>query len=535
MALTEYPVPIPSRRGSSLVAAGILLSRITGLVRQRVIAYFLGQGPEADVLNAAFRIPNFLQNLFGEGALSASFIPSYSRLLGQGRDDEARRLAGAILALLSLLIAAVVLAGELATPVFVGLLVPSWHGPQRDLTELLVRILFPGAGLLVLSAWCLGVLNSHRRFLLSYASPVVWNFSIILAVLLFARGGSKERFIVIAAWGSLAGSFLQVAVQWPVVRAVGGAIGLSAWRGVAEVRAVLTAFVPNLISRGANQISAFVDLSIASYLPIGAVAAMGNAQVLYTLPVSLFGMAISAAELPEMSREQGDPDTIAKALRIRLGAATQRLAYYIVPSAMGFLALGDVVAGALFQTGAFKHHDSNFVWIVLGGSSIGLLASTLGRLYASTFYALRDTSTPLRCGIVRVILTAVLGVLSALVLPDLLGVDHKWGAAGLTASAGVAGWVEFMLLRRGLCHRLGTFDLPMSELAKLWSAAGVAAVASTLLRLGLHGMQERPLALALVVVPVNAIAYLAVTAWLDIPEAAVLTDRLRAIVRRVRS
>lgn len=522
-----------SRRGSSLVAAGILFSRITGLVRQRVIAFYLGQGPAADVLNAAFRIPNFLQNLFGEGALSASFIPSYSRLLGQGKEKEARQLASAVLTLLTLLIAAVVLVGELTTPLLVAVLVPKWHGAQRDATIALVRILFPGAGLLVISAWCLGVLNSHRRFLLSYASPVVWNVAIILAVFLFASRSNQDYFITVAAWGSLVGSFLQVAVQWPVVRAVGGQVGLASWRGVGEVRTVVTAFVPNMVSRGANQISAFIDLSLASFLPAGAVAAMANAQVLYTLPVSLFGMAISAAELPEMSREQGDSETVAKALRIRLGAATQRLAFYIVPSAVGFLALGGVIAGAIFQTGAFKHGDSNFVWIILGGSAIGLLASTLGRLYASTFYALHDTTTPLRCGIVRVVLTGVLGVLAALVLPDLLGIDHKWGAAGLTASAGIAGWVEFMLLRRGLCRRLGQFALPTSELAKLWLAAGVAALTGTTLRLGLPGLQARPLLIAFVVLPAHLLVYLGMTTWWNIPEAAVLTERSRLLVRKI--
>ena len=522
-----------SRRGSSLVAAGILFSRITGLVRQRVIAFYLGQGPAADVLNAAFRIPNFLQNLFGEGALSASFIPSYSRLLGQGKEKEARQLASAVLTLLTLLIAAVVLVGELTTPLLVAVLVPKWHGPQRDATIALVRILFPGAGLLVISAWCLGVLNSHRRFLLSYASPVVWNVAIILAVFLFARRSDQDYFITVAAWGSLAGSFLQVAVQWPVVRAVGGQVGFARWQGVGEVRTVVTAFVPNMVSRGANQISAFIDLSLASFLPAGAVAAMANAQVLYTLPVSLFGMAISAAELPEMSREQGDSETVAKALRIRLGAATQRLAFYIVPSAVGFLALGGVIAGAIFQTGAFKLGDSNFVWIILGGSAIGLLASTLGRLYASTFYALHDTTTPLRCGIVRVVLTGLLGVLAALVLPDMLGIDHKWGAAGLTASAGIAGWVEFMLLRRGLCRRLGQFALPSSELVKLWLAAGIAALTGTALRLILPGLQSRPLLVALVVLPAHILVYLGMTAWWDVPEAAVLTERIRLFVRQV--
>ncbi|MGH7594505.1 MAG: murein biosynthesis integral membrane protein MurJ [Gemmatimonadales bacterium] len=521
-----------SRRGSLLVGTGILMSRIFGLVRQRVLAHYLGlQTDQADALAAAFRIPNFLQNLLGEGALSASFIPSYSRLLGEGDEDQARLLAGALLALLACAVAVIVLLGELATPWLLDVLVShDWSDSKRALTEHLVRVLFPGAGLLAISAWCLGVLNSHRRFLLSYASPVVWNALIIVAALFVARHDNRSSFVVTVAWASVLGSLLQIVVQWPAVMAAGGAIRPVPWRRVPEIRTVLTAFLPNLVSRGANQISAFIDLYLASMVPmVGAVAAMTNAQVLYTLPVSLFGMAVSAAELPEMSRERGDPATVATALRIRLTGATQRLAYYIVPSALGFLTLGGVIAGAVFQTGAFKRNDSDFVWIVLAGSATGLLASTLGRLYASAFYALNDTRTPLRCGVVRVILTGLLGVCAALLLPPALGLAPKWGVAGLSASAGVAGWVEFALLRQGLCRRVGRFSLQGGELVKLWIAGVLAAIVGTAARLA--GAHLTPIPLALLAVPANAITYLAITAWWDIPEAAVLTTAIRRVWR----
>ena len=146
-----------------MVAAGILLSRILGLVRNRVFAHFFGTSDAADAFNAAFRIPNFLQNLFGEGVLSASFIPVYARLLGREEEEEARRLAGAVFTLLALASAVLVLLGVLATPTLIALIAPGFSGQKREITIRLVRILFPGAGLLVLSAWCLGVLNSHRR------------------------------------------------------------------------------------------------------------------------------------------------------------------------------------------------------------------------------------------------------------------------------------------------------------------------------------------------------------------------------------
>ena len=522
-----------SRRGSLLVGTGILLSRVFGLVRQTLLAHYLGQKDVADAWNAALRIPNFLQNLLGEGALSASFIPSYSRLLGNEEEDEARRLAGAVLSVLVVAVAVIVLLGELATPWLMAIIVSNdWSPEKRALTETLVRILFPGAGIMVLSAWCLGVLNSHGKFLLSYASPVVWNVAIIVTILFFARHEAPERFVIIAAYGAVAGSVLQVLAQLPAVLAVGGRITPTMWHGARDLGRVVTAFVPNIVSRGANQISAFVDLFIASSIPIGgAVAAISNAQVLYTLPVSLFGMAVSAAELPEMSRERGDAATVATALRVRLTGATQRLAYYIVPSALGFLTLGGVIAAAVFQTkgGRFQAADSEFVWIVLAGSATGLLASTLGRLYASTFYALNDTRTPLQWGVVRVILTGVLGWLAAIVLPPVLGLDPKWGAAGLTATAGIAGWVEFAMLRRSLCRRIGHFSLDGREIAKLWIAGLAAAVIGTGIRLA-AGPHLPPIPLALLAVPANAITYLVITSWWDIPEAAVLTVRIRRVL-----
>ncbi|MDX2120104.1 MAG: lipid II flippase MurJ, partial [Gemmatimonadota bacterium] len=169
---------------AALVAAGIFLSRVFGLIRQRVLGHYLGLGDGSDAFGAAFRIPNLLQNLLGEGVLSASFIPVYARLRAEGRDEDAERVASAVFGLLALVTSVVVLAGVLAAGPLTDLLVPGWTGAKRDLTVRLVRILFPGAGLLVLSAWCLGVLNSHRRFLLPYAAPVVWNLAIIATLLL---------------------------------------------------------------------------------------------------------------------------------------------------------------------------------------------------------------------------------------------------------------------------------------------------------------------------------------------------------------
>src|SRR5712664_2028576 len=160
-----------SGRSAFMVGSGILISRIVGLIRQRVFAYYFGTSAAKDAFDAAFKIPNFLQNVFGEGALSASFIPVYANLLAEGDEEEATRVAGAVLTLLALAVSLLVLAGVIATPYLIDVIAPGFEGEKRELTIRLVKIFFPGAGLLVMSAWCLGVLNSHRKFFLSYTAP----------------------------------------------------------------------------------------------------------------------------------------------------------------------------------------------------------------------------------------------------------------------------------------------------------------------------------------------------------------------------
>jgi len=287
---------------------------------------------------------------------------------------------------------------------------------------------------------------------------------------------------------------------------------------------VVRNFLPVFVSRGVVQISAYVDTLLASLLPTGAVTGLMNAQVLYTLPVSLFGMSVSAAELPAMSSALGDPAQVAAYLRQRLNSGLRQIAFFIVPSAMAFLAAGDVITGALLQSGRFTAADSRYVWGILAGSAVGLLASTLGRLYSSTYYALRDTHTPLRFALIRVALTTALGYVCALLVPGWLGIPPRWGAAGLTASAGVAGWVEFTLLRRTLNRRIGTTGLPASLVARLWTAAALAAATAwgVKLAIGTH----RPVVDGVAILSVYGVSYFAVTYALRVEECAGVVRRL---------
>ncbi len=513
-----------SRRYAFLVGTGIFLSRIAGLFRDRVFAHYFGNSDVADAFRAAFRIPNFLQNMFGEGVLSASFIPVYAGLLARDDEDEARRTAGAVAGLLALTISTIVLIGVLATPYLIDLVVWGFHGEKRELTIRLVRILFPGAGLLVFSAWCLGILNSHRRFFLSYTAPVTWNAAMIGTLLVFGRRYAQVPLAGILAWGSVAGSALQVLIQLPTVLRLLRGLRLSLGYHSENVKTIVRNFFPVFLGRGVVQVSAYADVWLASLIQVtGAVAGLSYAQTLYTLPVSLFGMSVSAAELPQMSGALGNESEVAEALRGRLNRGLRQIAFFVVPSVAAFLILGDVVVGAIYRTGRFTQQDVIYVWGILAGATVGLLASTLGRLYSSTYYALRDTRTPLRFAIVRVILTIVLGYFCALPLPRMLGIEPRWGVAGLTISAGIASWVEFHLLRRALNQRIGRTGLPADYLAKLWATALVAAAAGWAIHhfAGHHG----PILLALFVLGPYGIIYFAGTWALGLAEARALFGR----------
>jgi putative peptidoglycan lipid II flippase len=524
--------PKPERssgKSAFLVGAGILISRIVGLIRQRVFAHYFGTSAAGDAFSAAFRIPNFLQNIFGEGALSASFIPVYAKLLAHDDEDEAAHVANAVLGTLALVVSIIVLAGVLTTPYLISGIAPGFKGETRDLTIRLVRILFPGAGLLVLSAWCLGVLNSHHRFFISYTAPVAWNLAMIASLVIFGRRVTQFPLAEYVAWGSVIGSALQFGVQLPVVFRLVHRLRPVLDLASIHVRTVVRNFFPVFMSRGVVQISAFVDAVLASFLPEGSVVALTYAQSLYTLPVSLFGMSVSAAELPAMSRAIGNTEQIAEVLRQRLDNGLQRIAFFIVPSSMAFLALGDVIAAVLYQTGQFKHDASVFVWGILAGSTVGLLASTLGRLYSSTYYALHDTRTPLRYAIIRVTLTTVLGYLFALPLPVALGINPKWGVAGLTASAGIAGWIEFALLRRTLNRRIGKTGLAAGYVIKLWLAASVAAGIGWGFRLLVGDLH--PIPLAAIVLGGYGISYFAIASALGIPASQTIINRLLRLAR----
>ena len=367
------PLRKPARRTgfAVFVAAGILLSRIAGLVRERVFAHYLGNSDAAGAFKAALRIPNFLQNLFGEGVLSASFIPVYARLLAEKDEELAGRVAGVVATLLALSVSVIVAVGVLATPAIIGLVAPGFQGEVRELTVRIVRILFPGVGLLVLSAWCLGVLNSHHKFFLSYVAPVFWNIAMIATLVIFGGRLAQYPLAIALAWGAVVGSALQFGMQVPFVFRYAPEIRFGLETTLAPVRAIFRNLAPVVVSRGVVQLSAYIDGMIASFLGTNAVSALGYAQTIYLLPIGLFGMSVAASELPQMSQAVGTPAEIFAALRTRLDRGLRQIAFFVIPSVVAFVVLGRRLVAALYQTGRFGDEDTRYVWYLLVGSRWG--------------------------------------------------------------------------------------------------------------------------------------------------------------------
>jgi putative peptidoglycan lipid II flippase len=546
------------RRSSTLVAAGILLSRVAGVVRESATGYFLGAGVGAEAFRAALRIPNLLQNLLGEGVLSASFIPVYSKALADGRDEDAGRLAGAVAGLLAVVTAVLVVIGVVFAGPITRVLTPGFvPGTERyELTVTLVRILTPGVGFLVLSAWCLGILNSHRRFFLSYVAPVLWNVAIIAVLVTTALLVSDSELVLAQAmaWGALLGSLLQFGVQLPAVLRRSRGLRPSVSLQVPGVRTVVKRFGEVVAGRGGVQLAGYIDLIVASLLAVGAVAALGYAQVLYLLPISLFGMSVAAAELPTLSTmDHGDRPRIVARLDRGLG----RVAYFVVPSSVAFVLVGDLVVATVFQGGRFTADDARQVGVILAVYGLGMLASTSGRLLQSALYGTGDTRTPAIYAVIRVAVSltigiavmfpldavevttegfAVVGELAWQVAPeaDRVGTDNllRLGAAGLAFGAAIGAWLELALLHARTRIVFGRTRLGGPHLRPILLGGAAAAVVALLVRPLLALLTLHPRLSGLLAMGAIGFVYVLVTRVAGVPEARELTGRLERLAGR---
>lgn len=547
-----------SRAGAASVFAGIVLSRLMGFVREKAFGFYFGVGPYQDALTAAMRVPNVLQNLLGEGVLSASFIPIYTGLLEEGRDEEAGRFAGAIFGLMVAAASAFALLGILLAKPIVVLLAPNF---VRDaaavaagrmavdrfaLTVTGVRILFPMAGLLVLSVWALAILNSNRRFFLPYFAPVLWNSAIIAALLIGgyrlagAHGAAEQiQLFKVACWGAFTGGLLQFVVQLPMVLGILRGFQPSLSLSVPGVREALSAWWPAVAGRGVVQLAGFLDLFLATSLAPGAASADRFAQTLYLLPISLFGISVAASELPEMSRLRGEG--AAPALLARVRRALSYVAFLNIPTVIGYLAFGFLVVG-FYRGGKFGVTENWLVYLVLGGYSTGILATTTSRLLQNTFYALGDTRSPARIAAIRVGTSVLVAIplmfaldrfrLNSLVEPlsGPLPRTLYLGSVGLSLASGFGAWMELYQLRRALLRRLPEFELPWREDGRMILLAIGATLPAALVWWLLPPL--RPSLKAVLVLGIYGMAYLLLAKLARLDEVESLLAGVRRRLKR---
>jgi len=530
---------------------------------------FLGVGATADAFGFATRIPNVLQTLLGEGSLSASFIPVYSAELERD-EEEAGRIAGAVAALLAVAAAVLVVLGVVFARQITTLLLAFSGGsddPRFELTVRLLQIIFPSTGLLVLSAWCLGILNSHRQFFLSYVAPVLWNVAQITTVVgaawlfpfdvvttVFSDGilttgplsdpavniSVLDEVAEVAAWGFLGGSALQFLVQVPSVLRLVKGLRVRIDTSREGVREVLRRFVGAVSGRGVVQLSAFADTILAGALTIGAVGALVNAQILYILPISLFAMSVAAAELPELSRLAGNDEEI----RRRNVRGSEQIAFFVAFSALAYILLGDRIVGALFERGEFNSDDTLLVWFTLGAYALGLVPSSLSRLTMNTVWAHGDTAGPARIAVARVAVSIVVAVAAMQLfdtistsdirstVPTLFDGGHsddslRFGAMGITLGSAVAAWLEFALLTRLASTHVRDLR-PLRAMGPLITPLVSAAIVAIAMRVATDDMWP-PLA-ALLAVGFSGLSYVGAAILLRVDAAqAVLVGPLKRL------
>ncbi len=438
-----------SARGAAMVAAGIMLSRLAGLVRQRMIAHYFGLSVLADVVAAAFRIGNVTQYLLGEGALSASFIPVYAKLRAEGRARDAVELALAALGALLFMVTVLSAIGVVLAPVLAAAIVPGFSEEARATTARLSRVLFLMTGLVILSSWGLGVLSAHRRFFLPYAAPTLWSAAQIagLVVLGSALGVRGEPLAMGLALAALGGAGLQVIAMAPAVHRILGRLRPRLDGKDPSLREATRRLPAAVLGRGVIQLAGLVDAALVSLTGPGAQAAFQYAQTIYLLPLSLLGAGEAAALLPAMASDSAEGDR--GQLRARLGAAMGRVAALAIPATAALVVFGGEMLRVLLQSGAFDAAATARVRVLLAGYAFALLGNAWGRVLTAASHALGDTRAPARYAMARVLA----GGAAALLLM------RRYDALGVVLGSVVAAWVETIALGAKLSRELGGLGL----------------------------------------------------------------------------
>jgi putative peptidoglycan lipid II flippase len=443
------------------VGGWTFVSRLTGLIRDQVIASVMGAGPVADAFFVAFRIPNHFRAIFGEGAFNNAFLPTYAQALENDGEKAAKSFASRITTLMLIVQIALLIAAFLAMPGVVRLLAPGFvDEPEKfDLAVSLTRITFPYLLLITIVTIYSAVLNAHDKFWAAAAAPVLLNVSMIAALavtFLFPNAGYA------AACGVTVAGILELLLVWSSAQRLNASPGIEKPRSDSAMKRFFKALGPAVIGSAGVQLAIFADTIIASLLPTGAVSSLYYADRLYQLPLGVIGIAAGTVLLPEMSRRiAGGDEAGAFAAQNRTIGMTLALA---APFLVAFLAMPDLIISAVFERGAFDAEATRRAGAVLAAYGLGLPAAVLIRSAVSSFYARSDTTTPLIAS-----LTAVgVNVLVKILLMD------TYGVVGLALGTAIGVWVNLILLFV-LAYRRG-WTAPNRALGKTCLAIASASI-----------------------------------------------------------
>ncbi|HEY3794764.1 MAG TPA: murein biosynthesis integral membrane protein MurJ [Bradyrhizobium sp.] len=478
-----------------------LLSRLTGLARDIMLAAFLGAGPIADAFYVAWRLPNVFRAIFAEGAFNTAFIPAYAHVHGKGGENSARLFASHIFTLLFLSQVILLVVAWLFMPQVISLLAPGFadDSEQRHLAIELTRITFPYLLLITLVTLYGGMLNVMHRYASASAASIFLNISMMATLALAAWFPSVGHA---AAWGVLISGFLQYFLLAGDLARHGGLPRFAPLRLDEDVRAFFRAIGPATLGSMGTQVAIFADTIIATFLPAGALSALYYAERLYQLPIGVIGIAIGTVLLPEMSRRITAGDDAG-------AMASQRRAFEFtllasVPFVAAFVTVPDVIMRAVFLRGAFTKADAAAAGATLAAYAVGLIPFVMIRSAVSAFYARKDTATPVKASLTGLAVNLALKVL-------LMG---SLAQVGLALATATGAWINLLLVL-GFAVRAGylEFDKPLAQSLAKFAACGVVLAAALWLAAKLAGayLAHLPLlrdeTILLVLIVVGAIVY----------------------------
>lgn len=494
-------------KNAVVVGVATLASRILGFIRDLVVAFALGAGPMADAFFVAFRLPNLLRRLFGEGSLTMAFVPVFTRIRKEESEAEAHAFARSTLVWLALILSLITLGAIVLARPLVLLVAPGFaHDPQLvALTADLVRICFPYIIFISGVALCMGILNSCGHFMAPALSPCVLNVALIVAALVGVKMGWSVPYCL--AWGVFAAGVGQWLQQQPYLARFG-----FSWRGPWSfshpgVKKTGKLMLPTVFGAAVYQINIVLGTALASFLAVGSISYLYYADRLVQFPLGVFGVAVSTAALPSLSllATTGKMDDFRQTL-----SASMRLTLFIsLPATAGLISLSVPIVALLFGRGAFSPEAVRLTAWALVAYGVGLPAFGLVRPLVSACYALEDTRTPVRVGVVSLVVYVISGVTLMQVL------DH----VGLALATTISSWVNVLLLMRGLNQRLGHWADFWRE-AAMYSGMSLVIGGAAWLTVDLGRW-------AVALIPLWCVGYALAAMALKVPEAQMVADALR--------